>query len=322
MKRALLAAATVALLATSAQAATPKTTLSRSGVWETFITTNDKGVTICGMQVNGRDSSLMVKYTGEQIFVQIFKAGWNIPNGTRISGSFTYDRERFPANGTGYVSNVGHSYVEFMIKAGGEAEFIRQFTEANTMVVGFDQGTQRPFIVDMTGEAKPSWLTEIQKQPRMAEPKPEGAVDWGDTAKIVTAAAAATKAAAEQSRAYTPPPGWKPMTAAPAAATPPSPLAGFTGFEGLTSAINTLPGAASTFESAFSTGTANLSSAGSNLVTAGQSAADIISSGASSAGAAYGSAAAAQISAAVANVSITVKNSGGGADTGSIKKAE
>jgi len=151
MKRTLLAAAAVALLATSAQAVTPKTTLSRSGVWETFITTNDNGVTICGMQVNGRDSSLMVKYTGEQIFIQIFKAGWKIPNGTKISGSFIYDRERFPANGTGYVSDVGHSYVEFKIKAGGEAEFIRQFTEANTMVVGFDQGTQRPFIVDMTG---------------------------------------------------------------------------------------------------------------------------------------------------------------------------
>ena len=151
MNRTLLAAGAVALLATSAQAVTPKTTLSRSGVWETFITTNDNGVTICGMQVNGRDSSLMVKYTGEQIFIQIFKAGWKIPNGTKISGSFIYDRERFPANGTGYVSDVGHSYVEFMVKAGGEAEFIRQFTEANTMVVGFDQGTQRPFIVDMTG---------------------------------------------------------------------------------------------------------------------------------------------------------------------------
>jgi hypothetical protein len=148
MKRTLLAAATVALLATSAQAVTPKTTLSRSGVWETFITTNDNGVTICGMQVNGRESSLMVKYTGEQIFVQIFKAGWNIPNGTKISGSHTTANASRPM---GRLRVRRRPQLCRVQDQGWRRGRVYPSVHGSQPWWSFRSGPQRPFIVDMTG---------------------------------------------------------------------------------------------------------------------------------------------------------------------------
>lgn len=42
-------------------------------------------------------------------------------------------------------------FVEFAVKEGSEKGFLNLFGDANKMVLGFDQGTQVPFIVNMNG---------------------------------------------------------------------------------------------------------------------------------------------------------------------------
>ncbi|MDE5446462.1 hypothetical protein GWG65_34900 [Bradyrhizobium sp. CSA207] len=138
------------LMATTAQAAT---VLQKSGAWQTYITKNSDGKPMCGMLVLGRGSSLMVKYSsGGEIFIQIYKDGWSIPHGTEIPGYLTFDNsQRFPALRFGSMHKDGTGYVEFTIKAGTEADFIDLSKTARKMVVGFDQGTQLPFEVNMQG---------------------------------------------------------------------------------------------------------------------------------------------------------------------------
>jgi hypothetical protein len=152
MKRSLLAAAAMLMAATTAQAGT--TYLSRKGFWSTFVSTSiETGAPICGMQVLGNNSSLMVKYSGSDIFIQVFKIGWSIPDKTPIPLYLAFDNgPQFHAEGvSGKDARDGASYVEFWIKDGGEAKFLDQFSEADKMIVGFDTGTQPPFGVKMAG---------------------------------------------------------------------------------------------------------------------------------------------------------------------------
>jgi hypothetical protein len=147
MSRSLLAAAAMVLLATTAQA----TTLSRSGVWESFYVKGDKGTPICGMQVVGRDAKMFVKYTGGDVFIQIMKLGWRIPQGTEIPGYVAFDTsDHLPFVGSGRtVDGVG--IVEVKVTAGTEADFLHEFGEASTFTIGFDAGTQPPMVANMAG---------------------------------------------------------------------------------------------------------------------------------------------------------------------------
>ena len=155
MKRSLLAAAAMLLLATTANATNNAKILSRSGAWETYITTSDKGNPLCGMQVFGSNSAMMIKYfVGSEMLIHIYKIGWRIPDGTKIPGYIRFDNgERVEVSGFGGKSTgqSGISYVEFRIKVGAESEFLNEFGAANKMVIGFDEGTQLPFHVNMSG---------------------------------------------------------------------------------------------------------------------------------------------------------------------------
>ena len=150
MRRFLLTAAALALLTTAATAA--PTTLYKGGAWETFITTNVENKSQCVMVVLGRGSSLMVKYAGGDIFMQIYKDGWSIPADTKIPGWLQFDNsQRYPMMGAGDMHKPGTGYVEFHVKEGSENGFLDLFAAANKMVLGFDQGTQPPFSVNMNG---------------------------------------------------------------------------------------------------------------------------------------------------------------------------
>ena len=111
MKRSLLAAAALLLMATGAEAAKP-TTLSRSGAWETYITRNSDSKPMCGMKVTGRGSVLTIKYSGSEIFLQIYKEGWQIPENTDIPGWLQFDSsQRYPMIGSGSMHTTGMGWL-------------------------------------------------------------------------------------------------------------------------------------------------------------------------------------------------------------------
>lgn len=158
MKRKLLTAALAATLASVALLSPAKAAntryLSQKGAWSTFIADADTdGKPICGMQVVGRGVSLMVKYqNGDQLFMQIFKYGWNIPSGTDIPGYLAFDKsEHFPFEGKGGKGPNGEGVVTLGIKPGTEEDFLGVMADADKMIVGFTQGTQPPLIADMAG---------------------------------------------------------------------------------------------------------------------------------------------------------------------------
>lgn len=149
MKRLMMTVAALGLLTTAAQAAT---TLYKRGAWETYITRATDNRPMCGMKVEGRGTMLTIKYSGDQIFLQMYKMGWSIPAETEIPGWLQFDNsQRFPMIGTGYMHRSGAGYVEFTVKQGTEVEFLSLFGDADKMVLGFDQGTQVPFTVNMNG---------------------------------------------------------------------------------------------------------------------------------------------------------------------------
>jgi len=76
------------------------------------------------MVVLGRGTSLMVKYNGGDIFMQVYKDGWSIPAETEIPGWLTFgNSQRYPMIGTGDMHRNGVGYVEFTVKSGPEAPF-------------------------------------------------------------------------------------------------------------------------------------------------------------------------------------------------------
>jgi hypothetical protein len=144
------------LMTTTPAAASGETVLHQGPVWRTYITTNtDTGIPLCGMQVNGNGSALILKYTTSgKMFMHIFKNGWSIPNGTKIAGYIAFDNSgQFPTVGAGYTKQ-GNSLVEFFVKEDTEIDFLNLFKQAKKMIIGFDEGTQPPLTVDMTGSAE------------------------------------------------------------------------------------------------------------------------------------------------------------------------
>jgi hypothetical protein len=153
MKRSLLLATAAALLMATSPASAFRS-LYKGGAWQTYITTSDSdGKPLCGMSTSGNGATLHVKYTSHaKLFIQIFQDGWSIPPGTAIPGYLIFDKsEKFPAIGTGYKDKDGQSYVEFTIKSGTEIDFMGLVADADKLIVGFDQGTQNPYRVNMTG---------------------------------------------------------------------------------------------------------------------------------------------------------------------------
>lgn len=151
IKTKLLATALALSLTTPALA--KDVVLYAQGAWRTVINTNDQGQPMCLMSIYGSDSQLHVKYTtGAGIFLHLFKNSWKIPNGTKINGWAQFDNDpSFQANGVGGTNKAGQSYIQYYLEKGTEAKFLGDFAEANIMRLGFDQGNEPPFSMDMTG---------------------------------------------------------------------------------------------------------------------------------------------------------------------------
>jgi hypothetical protein len=132
--------------------------LQVSGYWKTFYTVANNGTPLCGMQSDfgqpgAVEASLMVKYAkGDNYFiVHAFKNSWRIPRGVKIPLYLTFDNSPpYTAIGTGIASN-GHSFVQFEIATEFSKGFLDLFAAANAMTLGFSEGTEPPWTLNMTG---------------------------------------------------------------------------------------------------------------------------------------------------------------------------
>jgi hypothetical protein len=170
MKRSLLAAALLAATATTALAAsttnetpaatTPAVTLRTAGLWTSWYSpANSEGQPMCGMgqkihdYPTGANGSFVVKYApGYDVFVQVFKSGWNIPENARIPISLQFDRVTpLTMTASGRRTAAGSSYVNFEIKPDFVTDFLAMFANADAMTLAFTERSEKPWSLNMSG---------------------------------------------------------------------------------------------------------------------------------------------------------------------------
>jgi hypothetical protein len=114
---------------------------------------------MCGMgsrinYTSGADGLFMVKFSGDDVFVHIFKTSWKIPSGTKIPIWLKFDRgEPLTTTASGGSPEDGGigGFVEFSIKPDFTKDFLGLFANANSMTLGFEQGSENPWAINMTG---------------------------------------------------------------------------------------------------------------------------------------------------------------------------
>jgi opacity protein-like surface antigen len=160
MKRFLLTAALLAATATTALAssANETVTLRNAGYWTSWYSpANSAGKAMCGMAstinyASGAKAMFMVKYSGETVFVHVYKTSWTIPEGTKIPVWLQFDRaEPLTTTAAGSPGETVGGYVEFTIKPDFTKDFLELFANANAMSIGFQQGSEKPWAVNMSG---------------------------------------------------------------------------------------------------------------------------------------------------------------------------
>jgi len=156
MKRSLLAAAAMLLCATSANAIDLKV----SGYWTAFLS-GTKETPICGMQSSfgdGRNGSLLIKYIYGQDHLtgHIVKPSWRFPaDGVPVQITIGVDRNPILSGPALGYRNNGLPMLEFYIapKNVSVDQFLLDFAKAARFWVRFDEGTEKPWVLDMTGSA-------------------------------------------------------------------------------------------------------------------------------------------------------------------------
>src|SRR5262249_26091203 len=156
VKKLLLATTMLAISLTSAYAKVKE--YYRSGVWTNYAGTSNLDHLVCGMTVVGNERDIHLKYYPETktFWVQIFKASWRIPEGTKLAVEIGFDNESWgqidTAEGTTLVDQ-GHRVgeVEFGIAPDSLESFLKNVSEANKMWVGFPDGNEETWVAKMDG---------------------------------------------------------------------------------------------------------------------------------------------------------------------------
>ena len=166
MNKTLLAAAT-ALMATAAFAgpspavkqASPAKTLSTSGFWKVdFYERNFfYGVPQCVMQpktVRSDSSTFAVKYTTVgDTFLHLYKPGWKIPKGTKVSVSMAFDEAMWTAEGFAQIIQEGHRTMggKSVVNIKIDDELKALFTSSSALMVTFAKGSEKPWSFNLNG---------------------------------------------------------------------------------------------------------------------------------------------------------------------------
>ncbi len=141
-----------------------------SGYWRAFRNMVG-GKPICGMSSTRNDgASFMIKYFSGDTYLtgHVMKASWRFPeDGSKIDIPLTIGVDRnaiLNGNAIGYVQHVtgndGRRYplqtLEFYITPQKTSidQFLIDFAAAKQFWLRFDEGSERPWVLDMTGSAK------------------------------------------------------------------------------------------------------------------------------------------------------------------------
>jgi hypothetical protein len=133
--------------------------LKRSGAWTTYTDVTNRGNKVLGMYTANNRSAFYVKYFSDnQLIVQIFKEGWQFPSdGVDVPFSITFDNgPSYPANGVARMASGKSSQSLALVEAAIDdpelaGKFMADLMKADKMTITFEQGDEKPWVVDMNG---------------------------------------------------------------------------------------------------------------------------------------------------------------------------
>jgi len=142
----------IALLLGTAAVQARTVELLHSGYWTAFGGTADDGHPVCGIissGAEGRTFTVKLFQGDDHLTVQVFKPSWQVPPGTRVAISMQFDRNApWTANAIGMESAKG---VELTVPLDRAVNFSNEVRAASTMRLSFPNGSEAPWIGDMTG---------------------------------------------------------------------------------------------------------------------------------------------------------------------------
>ena len=166
MKR-LLTAAALALLSTTAHAATSKPmTLFKGGYWETYaMTANNDGVPMCGMQADFSGNAMMfLKWTPTNgMAVQVSRSHWRLAEGTKVPLQLEFFDNAKPGDSDTVTADAGIALstkgapgmsVFMTINKEDMGEFLKVFGAADKLTISFPQGDEPTWTTKMDGSRK------------------------------------------------------------------------------------------------------------------------------------------------------------------------
>jgi hypothetical protein len=135
-----------------------------SGYWNVALGTLDDGNRACSLHSRDRQADqFYVKFDGDDLFVQIFKPTWRIPNGTKVTIDLGFDQGLFRnGNITATGSTVrGIGMITFHLTDAAVIEdFFQQFRDADEMWVQFPDGNEQTWSINMTGSRQAARVFE------------------------------------------------------------------------------------------------------------------------------------------------------------------
>lgn len=153
MRPKLFAFITAAALALTSSAQAAMLDYTRIGAWTAARGLNDAGVPMCSIRTAvARDRTVYVKWqpgSGDTVYLQLIKTSWRVPQGVAMPIDIAFDNgTSFSGEATGISIASG---IEVAISADDRLRFLRQFTDAWRMSVGFPGGNERTWVADLTG---------------------------------------------------------------------------------------------------------------------------------------------------------------------------
>jgi len=133
--------------------------LEQKGTWTAaYYSANNDGNGMCTLytrwQSNGKPvAGFYTKYiAGGDIFIQLFKAGWAMPQGTLANVVLTFDNGRtYKAQAKARITSDSQRLLEFRIAPGDEATFLTVFADAYSAKLSFPDGNEPDWNADMRG---------------------------------------------------------------------------------------------------------------------------------------------------------------------------
>jgi hypothetical protein len=109
MKNFLLTAAALALLSTTAQAASKPYTFYQGTYWETFgFASNNDGVPMCGMQTGAGVYAIYIKWTPDSgMAIQVWKKNWRLANDTKVLFQLAFFDNAKPGESDAFTAEAG-----------------------------------------------------------------------------------------------------------------------------------------------------------------------------------------------------------------------